>query len=378
MIEDYLSGSIRQSIERIRRLRGIVQSRFPREYDGLRQICLGKLDQMLGEFNSLGTERIVDVSIQTPRRVRVFKRLVEQLNTVEGVGVFALNRVSSADIALNRLITEITTEIKYPLIDPVVSHMSQDYFHIYWDFHLLCLPLMESQFLLHLPDLYHELCHPLHRNLDVPNLEPYAIAFKASLFGMASHFHREALAADRLGHQEARLFQIQLWRTCWTKYWMEEFFCDLFGVVTVGPAYAWAHYHLCVKRGGDPFATPLMRETTHPADDARMRAMLGMLRLLQIFDRQADSIEGAWRELNDAMTYRAPPEYHSCYPDVQIDTIIRAAKEGIESIGIVTAASPHKARVRDTLNEAWRIFWTSSSQFTEWEADKIGTLLPAA
>ena len=278
MIEDYLSGSIRQSIERIRRLRGIVQSPFPREYDGLRQICLGKLEQMLVEFSGLATERIVDPVLQTPRRIRVFKRLVEQLNTVEGVGIFALNRVNAADTALNLLITEISTEINYPLINPVVSHMSQDYFHIYSDFHLLCLPVTESQFLLHMPDIYHELCHPLHRNLDLPNLEPYARAFKTSLFGMVAHFHREAQAADRLRNQEARLFQIQLWRTCWAKYWMEEFFCDLFGVLAVGPAYAWAHYHLCIKRSGDPFATPLMRETTHPADDARMRAILGMLR----------------------------------------------------------------------------------------------------
>jgi hypothetical protein len=376
MIEDYLSGSIRQSIERIRRLRSIVQSRFPREYDGLRQICLGKLEQMLVEFNTLATERIVDPTLQTSRRLRVFKRLVEQLNTVEGVGIFALNRVNAADIALNRLITEISTEINYPLINPVVSHMSQDYFHIYSDFHLLCLPLIESQFLLHMPDIYHELCHPLHRNLDLPNLEPYARAFKTSLFGMVAHFHREALAADRLRNQEARLFQIQLWRTCWAKYWMEEFFCDLFGVLTVGPAYAWAHYHLCIKRGGDPFATPLMRETSHPADDARMRAMLGMLRSLREFDSEAYSIERAWREFIDAMAYRATAECHLCYSDAQIDAITRAAKEGVEGIGIVTATSRTKARVRDSLNEAWRVFWKAPADFPSWEADEVGKLLP--
>jgi hypothetical protein len=379
MIEAYLSGSIRQSIERIRQLRGIVQSRLPREYDGLRQICLGKLEQMLGEFNTLAAERIVDLTLQTPRRIRIFKRLVVQLNTVEGVGIFALNRVDAADTALNRLITEISTEINYPLINPVVSHMSQDYFHIYSDFHLLCVPLIESRFLLHMPDIYHELCHPLHRNLDLQTLEPYADAFKKSLFAMVAHFHREAVAADRLRNQEARLYQIQLWRTCWAKYWMEEFFCDLFGVLTVGPAYGWAHYHLCIKRGGDPFATPLMRETSHPADDARMRVMLGMLRSLREFDSEADSIERAWREFIDAMGYRATAEYHLCYSDAQIDAIIRAAKKGVEGLGIVTAPSRTKARVRDSLNEAWRVFWQAPADFPAWEVEEVGKLLrPAA
>lgn len=377
MIEDYLSGSIRQSIERIRRLRGIAQSRFPREYDGLRQVCLGKLETILVEFNALASERIIEPAMQTPRRIRVFKRLIEQLNAVEGVGIFALSRVNDADIALNRLITEIGTEINYPLINPVVSHMSQEYFHIYSDFHLLFLPLLESQFLLHMPDIYHELCHPLHRNLDLPDLEPYARSFKESLFEMVGYFRREALAADRLGHQEARLFQLQLWRTCWTKFWMEEFFCDLFGALTVGPAYAWAHYHLCIKNGGDPFATPLMREATHPADDARMRAQLGILRLLGEFDGEAASIERAWREYIGAMEYRATPEYHLCYPDAQIKAVAHAAKEGVEGIGVVAATSRTEARVRDTLNNAWRVFWQATADFSEWEADEVKRLLPS-
>ncbi|SKA41326.1 hypothetical protein SAMN02745126_06487 [Enhydrobacter aerosaccus] len=376
MIEDYLSGSVRQSIERILQLRGIVQSRLPREYDGLRQICLCKLDQILVELSTLTRERIVDSGLQTPRRVRVFKRLVEQLNAVEGVGIFALNRVNDADTALNRLITEICTEIKYPLVNPVVSHMSQDYFHIYPDFNLLCLPLLESQFLLHMPDMYHELCHPLHRNLDLPILGPYALTFKKSLFGMVGYFQREALAADRLRNQEARLFQIQLWRTCWAKYWMEEFFCDLFGVLTVGPAYAWAHYHLCVRRGGDPFATPLMRETSHPADDARMRAMICMLRLAREFDTEADTIERAWRELIAVMGYRATAEYHLCYSDAQIEPLARAAREGVEGIGIVRATSGATARVRDALSEAWRVFWKSPTDFPAWEVAEVEKLLP--
>jgi hypothetical protein len=229
-----------------------------------------------------------------------------------------------------------------------------------------------------MPDIYHELCHPLHRNLDLPNFEPYARAFKTSLFGMVAHFHREALAADRLRNQEARLFQMQLWRTCWAKYWMEEFFCDLFGILTVGPAYAWAHYHLCIKRGGDPFATPLIRETSHPADDARMRAMLGTLRSLREFDSDANSIERAWREFIDVMAYRSTAEYHWCYSDAQIDAITRAAKEGVEGIGIVMATSQTKARVRDFLNDAWRIFWRAPADFPAWEVDEAGKLLPPA
>ena len=52
MIEEYLVGSIHQSLERIRQLRGIVQARYPREYDGLRQNCLNKLDRASDELEA--------------------------------------------------------------------------------------------------------------------------------------------------------------------------------------------------------------------------------------------------------------------------------------------------------------------------------------
>ena len=278
MIEPYLIGSICQSLERIRQLRQIVQRSYRREYDGLRQICLTYLDTERAALRRLDEETIVDAALQAPRRIREFKRIVEQLEAVENVGVFALSRVSQDDDFLNRLTTDICQEITYPLIPPVVSHISQDYFHIYPEFNLLCLPLMESRFLLHLSDIYHELCHLFHldQNADLPTLESYHTAYNRSRFKMVQHFRDEIVAADRLLKSESKLYQLQLWQTCWVKFWMQEFFCDLFGVLTTGPAFAWSHYHLCVKRSDAPFATPLMFETTHPADDARMHAALMM------------------------------------------------------------------------------------------------------
>lgn len=372
MIEAYLSGSIRQSLERVRQLRGIVQGRYPREYDGLRQLCLTKLDQAQLELNALAAERVVDRAIQTPRRVRAFKRLVEHLNNVEGIGAFALSRASDEDKFLNRLITEICSEISYPLVFPVVSSMSQDYFHIYSEFNLLCLPLIESRFLLHLPDVYHELCHPLHRAMESPAMEGYQRAFKQSLFGMVAHFDDQMLAAERLRNQEARLFHLQLWRTCWTKYWMEELCCDLFGVLTVGPAYAWSHYHLCIKRGGDPFHWPRMFEASHPADDARMTAILAMLRTEMGYQDEADQITAAWKQFVSTMGYPVPPEYFECYPVDQILKMVCAVKAGVEAIGIQIAARPaDSAGLRALLNEAWKTFWQAPHTYQAWETARV-------
>ena len=379
MIESYLIGSIGQSLERIRQLRQIVQGPYRREYDGLRQICLTRLDAVQAAFQCLAEETVVNTALQTPRRVREFTRIVEQLEAVENVGAFALSRVSQDDDFLNRLITDICGEIKYPLIPPVVSHISQDYFHIYLDFNILCLPLMESRFLLHLPDIYHEICHPFHReqNADLPVLETYHAAYKQSLFVTAEHFRDEIAAADRLPKSEAKLYQLQLWRTCWVKFWIREFFCDLFGVLTTGPAFAWSHYHLCVKRGGDPFETPLRFVSTHPADDARMRTVLMMLAATG-FDEAVKRIEKAWRDFVEVMGYDLEPEYRQCYPEALLSEIVSAAKEGVKESGVVTAKPDSQTPIVSILNAAWREFWRAPVEYQAWEAAQLDTLHTSA
>lgn len=375
MIETYLMGSIGQLLERIRQLRQIVQGPYRREYDGLRQICLTHLDSTREALKRLAEETVVDTALQTPPRVRKFKRLVEQLEVVESVGVFALSRVSEDDDFLNRLITDICREIAYPLIPPVVSRISQDYFHIYGDFNLLCMPLMEGRFLLHLPDIYHELCHPFNQkqNADLPRLEGYHAAYKQCLFEAIRHFRNAGAAADRLSNSASKLYQLQLWRTCWVKFWMQELFCDLFGVLTTGPAFAWSHYHLCVKRGGDPFETPLTSTSTHPADDARMRAALMMLAMAG-FEMERELIETAWQDFIMVMGYRPTAEYRQAYPDTLLSEIVEATKQSVEGIGITTAKPDSQTQIVGILNAAWREFWREPESYQTWETAQFDTL----
>lgn len=371
MIEQYLIGSMAQSEERVRQLSQIVQRQFPREYDGLRQICRTQLENVRAGLQRLCGESVVDTKLQTPRRVREFKRLVVHLSAIESIGVFALQRTDAGDDFLNRLITDVCQEIDYPLIPPTISQMSQEYFHIYTEFNLLCIPLIEGRFLLHLPDIYHELCHPFHRSqhADLPRLEPYHAAYKGALFSIVDHFAQAIVSAERLRQPQGKLFQLQLWRSCWVKYWAEEFFCDLFGVLTAGPAYAWAHYHLCVKRGGDPFETPLLLSSTHPADDARMRAMLKMLLAMDGFEDDARRIEAAWEDFVSTMGFKPMPEYSHCYAEPIIDRIATSAKTAGDAVGVKLAAKDSMGAVVALLNEAWSEFWRSPHGYRAWEAD---------
>lgn len=375
MIEDYLKGSISQSQERVRQLSQIVQEQYPREYDGLRQICLTRLDSISQAYNQLDQESVIDSDLQTPRRIRKMKRINEELVLTESVGVFALSRARKDDDVLNRLITEICRDIGYPLIFPTVSQMSQGYFHIYPDFNLLCMPLIEGRFLLHLPDIYHELCHPFRhdRNLQLPRLKSFHAAFEDCLFAAVRYFKEQMVEADRLRLPPGKAFQLQLWQTCWIKYWMEEIFCDLFGVVTVGPAYGWAHFHLCVERGGDPFETPMALSSSHPADAARMKAILQMLSILG-FNEEVRRMGEAWQEFEE-MTGAAPnPEYRQCYADGLLRQIVPVAHEGIKKVDVKIAAPGSMKATVLLLNDAWARFWRDPSAYAAWESTAIDAL----
>ncbi|MDE0142856.1 MAG: hypothetical protein OXI80_14385 [Caldilineaceae bacterium] len=375
MVEKYLIGLVGQSLERTRQLRRIVQRQYPPEYDGLRRLCLKHLENNQAELQSLAQETVVDTTLQTPLRVRRFKRLVEHLNGVEGIGVFALSRISPDDSFLNRFITKICSEIAFPLRSPTASHISQDYFQIYPGFELLCVPLLESRFLLHLPDLYHELCHLFHHgpHIDLPELETYHAAYVRSQFEMVRHFRDQTIAAERLRKPAGLRDQPELWMTSWSKYWMQEFFCDLFAVSTAGPAYAWSHYHLCVERGGDPFETPLVSVTTHPADDARMRAALLMLTALG-FDAEAKQIEETWRDYLRIMDYSPAPEYQQCYPEILLSGTVSAAQEGIKGSGVVVAEPDTLVPGVSLLNDAWQEFWQAPEDYQAWETEQLKAL----
>ena len=94
-----------------------------------------------------------------------------------------------------------------------------------------------------------------------------------------SYIAGEVAKEARRRGPERPAFMLRKWRESWVKIWTEEFFCDLFAVNTLGPAYAWSHLHLTAKRGDEPFEVPVFRAASHPADDARMRAMLSALNL---------------------------------------------------------------------------------------------------
>jgi hypothetical protein len=375
MLNAYLTGCVSQLEIRVRELRTRIPRRLPRDYDTLAQACRDRLDGVLAVIRILRDDAAYQLDVNQPERLRMLKRAVADLDLLETSAVAALVRATEDDHRLNQLLEQIAREIDYPLVTPVVTTLSQQYFYIHPDLRLLAVPLVEGRFLLHLPDLYHELAHPLLLARDEPQVESLQAGYAAALSEVLTYLHEETTKEGRRRGPSQSAVELQLWRMCWIRFWLTEFFCDMFAVLTLGPAFAWSHLHLSVMRGGDPYHVPSSAVSSHPADDARMRVMLAALGLAG-FGAASAVIAERWEALLRQACAKAEPEYRRCFPARVISAVATHAMAGVRGMKCRFASPvPIEGSVQRILNEAWERFWAEPAEYALWEKSAITSLL---
>ena len=295
---------------------------------------------------------------------------------METQGIAALERSHDDDLYLNRLLMRICAEVRYPLPTPVVTTLSHAYFRIIPELNLLCVPLSEARFLLHLPDLFHEIAHPLL----IPPPTLATLAFQQAtgqvLLAALDYLENEVKERSRSRGPEKMTFMIGAWTQSWQS-WAVELMCDLFATLTLGPAFAWAHLHLSAKRGRNPFEVPQLVPTSHPPDSARMEIVLRALASIG-FHEEAGQIQGRWQQFLTAAGFRAEPEYHRCFPTALLVKVCQAAVQGITAGNYRIAGFQTNDAIFVLLNNAWREFWRAPDSYDAWEVRAIESLRQAA
>lgn len=233
-METYLNGALEDIEGRIKFLKGRVRPGPGRSNATLVRSCRERLDAAASNARNLRQDRDWLQPAAAPARFRAFRTLVNELDELECVAVQVLVRWSDDDARANELVERIATEISYPLPAPVVACQSREYYRIYPDLGLMLIPPAEGAFLLHLPDLYHELAHPLLTEFNDPTIEPLQKAFVALWSDAQTLVHSEVLREEtrRLTPQSFRLY-LEGWQRSW-RPWLTEFFCDAFAAHTLG------------------------------------------------------------------------------------------------------------------------------------------------
>lgn len=369
----YFKGCINQQLERGQLLLLKIPSGLPREFHVLSQRCRDHLAAILHSLRSiLADPGMESVDVQ-PELLRKLRRAVRDMDILETAGIAALNRHTDDDIWLNELVQAISTETRYPLVPPVITLLSDAYFEIHLDINLLRVPLAEGHFLLHLPDLYHEIAHPLLADMNDPRLAPFQQGLGNVIDAATLHFTEERRRADRI-HAPVRLaFYLDNWLRHWMLAWPIEFFCDLFATCLAGPAYVWSHFHLTAKRGQELYMIPQGGLQTHPPDHARMSAMLACLDTMG-FAESAGDIRGRWDQLASLTGQQPSADYHYCFPQDLMTQLVTEAVSGIDRMGCVQLSPEEQGGVAGVLNDAWVTFWQSPPDYPAWEKKKVADL----
>ncbi len=375
-MDGYFAGVIPQFVNRCEHLLASIPLGLPYEFQLLEQTCRQRLTDVRDGFRALTRDPHMREPAYRQVRIRWYRRLVEELDLLETIAVPALARTQDSDRFLNRLVQQIRKEIKYPLLPPVVSPFSQNYFRIYGSFHLICVPLSEGQFLLHLPDIYHELAHPLVWETGYPVVRQYQTALLETLDVVTNWLGEELEQEERGRGPERYRFYLRQWTRSWED-WCIELFCDLFATFTLGPAFAWSHLHLCAARGSNPYEIPLSSVSTHPADDARMSTILDGL-CLTGFGAEAAAIEQQWQALTEHLGVSPEPEYQRCFPRHILRSVSANALRGVKAMGCRIAAETTQDPVHTVLNQAWHEFWQCPGQYALREKTLVGVLRNAS
>jgi hypothetical protein len=373
-MKSYINGAIFEAIGKARTLLGRIPGArdlgvyFPL----LATIAQREIDQIMKELDFLYTDPDYNDPVNIRRKFQRFKTLSGKLSEIENVVIAAMSRKASDEEFVNKLLLEICREINYPLQTPVASCLSQKYYHIYPQYNLMCIPLLESEFILHLADIYHELGHPLISMDTNPKVEP----FQKNLGYFNNEVRRyfdEVIKSRELARDIDKDFDpVFVWKDCWLENWSIELFCDLFATFMLGPAYLWSNLHMCSKMSWEVFKVPTFQKTNHPPGEARMRAILYGLELTG-FHSEKDEIQKKWNDFKLIIGQKESAEFSIAMPEKLLKSAAEFCLTGARQIGCeisvnpIPQKTPAQSKVNFLLNDSWKQFWQNPELFHRWE-----------
>jgi hypothetical protein len=372
MLESYIQGAATQLVQRASALKILIPRPPKPEFQVLATRCSQEIDAAVKELKFIRDNPVQKKPELASTRLRQFRRVSSWIDRIENEAIAAIARADAGESKIHALLFKMTSEINYPIEPPTISLLSQQYFYVNCDFCLLCMPLTELHYLLHLPDIYHELSHPLFRNENDVRVRAWLAAFSRTVDAINEHLTCQIIEAESSHTPQYLKKALLMALLSWKSRWAEEIFCDLFALFSVGPAYAWSHLHLHARCGNTPFLMPEQGHT-HPADDARMTALLEGLALVNE-QHAAATIEDKWHELLFYSGQKEPAEFHRFYPRAIIRLFAEEAYKGFTTMGCKPWTAQNSGRVRETLNAGWQQFWIDPKNYTDWETKAVAAL----
>lgn len=379
-MKTYLIGLTEEGIRRANLLMLRIPSPLPTpELSAVAQRCVDRLQENIDTLENIRD----DPNLGNPEyfgiHLRILRRVMWSIFNVEVKALPPLARFTEDERFLTGLLFKLYQEIHFPLSShPIAACFASDYYWCYPDTNIIYVPLTESETLLHLPDLAHEMGHILVHNLQDPRMTALRTHYDACRELINQHYIRQIVSRRTAGGPMGYLGFENHFRQQWQDKWLQEIVCDLFAVYVLGPPFLWAHCHLVAKTCEQIFWFSHESETSHPADEARMQAMQVALRLLG-FQEESKMINIHWQEIAKVLGHKKDPDYHLAYPDELIESIAVEIYNAVNDLGCRLWSKSFASKSDDNsvtglLNLAWKTFWKDTKSYPMWEATEIQKL----
>ena len=378
-MKSYLQGLIKEQINRGLFLKTLIP--FPLTYaelSSLASLCTKMIDGNIKQLGLLMEELGGDES-DLDYVYRGFRACERSIELIEYYGISALCYHKTNEMeSLNKLTFNNPQEINLPLPPPSVACISNSYYYLSPFTNVIFVPIGESNFLLHLPDVFHEIGHEVlyNRENDL-RLGPVKDCYLETVGKITRHYQELLTIKARETGPEKTLKIIMYLHSQWKNYWIEEIFSDMFACYTLGPAYVWAHLHLVTKKTDDVYAL----SQKHPSDDLRMNMLLIGIRKVG-FKEDAERILAQWKKMPFVENILPANEYVYAYSEELMDLMagiilkgLRASSFSIVSPETIKNLNPNS--IVRLLNDAWNEFWKDPLNFGEWEQKCVDRLRSA-
>jgi hypothetical protein len=368
-----LASDLTQRVQRLLNL--IAEHPFHPDVAQFRENVLDCLRQAENDLHALlDSDLLVHPSLW-PYAMSDYQDLFQDVALVEAFALPILLRYGDYDHQCYQLLLGLVSEIGYPTdLTPVVTATSDQYY--YWaqpELRIVGVPAGDLGGILGWPDLVHELSHVL--------LNAYPGFLSQFSPAAAQYFQQERnLRADigGLGQDSKWLSVAQIkWGEKQEGTWRVELAADLIAAYLVGPAYGWQHVRLAMSHGSDPYWPSPGQLADHPADQARLDAILAMLALLNLKE-EADEIENHWLETLELEHHDSFPQgYDLYYPQSLLTALAQVVFTECRARGLVSFADqPEEGNpgVIHMINQAWHKFNEDPTAYVTWESEAISLL----
>lgn len=298
--------------------------------------------------------------------LHLYKRWNELATLVESYPLPFVERYDEPDRRLTVLCRRLTEQAAWPLPPPLVGAFSSQYYWTSAPFNLICAPAAETDTLLGLPDLCHELGHVL--------LIRHEAAMAGDFFQELAAYvesERRRVQTQQRPPEYGSLYDALFAQ--WRDAWVREFLSDMVAIYLIGPAFGWQHVRLCAGGARAAYHPTLSEIADHPADEARLRGVAAVLVQMEA-SKSAEDIRALWERYLQTSGEGRPADYEVCYPQHLVESLARRAVDGCRALGLRRfdeGRSTASTDLRFLIHEAWGRFLADPQAFIAWEQTQL-------